>query len=316
MSISTFNQSMHFFRLSACRYVRVKVICCMRVIMMLLAFGTCLASEGLFVQNSFTAKESIEVDFYDGRLSVSAENISLIKLMQIVGTKAGFKVITFGDSSSQTSSWSFSNKLLAEAIEKILSGTSSIISFSDDDLNDKQSISTVYLLESRFAGDKTIHFNIIEPVPARQPLMDPAQSSDLHERIEAIARLEGLTDELTVKSLKSAVQNDPEEAVRIRAVTALEQIGGTVAASALESGLGDDNSLVRKQVVQALGNIQDERVLLWLGQVLMGDPNADVRFQALLAIAQKNNGTAQIFLEAAVKDNSSLVSETALQLLR
>ena len=71
-----------------------------------------------------------------------------------------------------------------------------------------------------------------------------------------------------------SLQHDPDPTVRARAVTALEQIGGEVAATALETGLGDDNPSVRRIVVQALGNVQDERVSLWLGQILIGDPSA------------------------------------------
>ena len=98
-------------------------------------------------------------------------------------------------------------------------------------------------------------------------------------------------------------------------MTVLERIGGEVAATALETGLGDDIPSVRMKVVQALGNVQDERVSLWLAQVLMGESIADVRLKAVQAMAQQGGDTARLFLEVAAEDSSSVVSDAALGLL-
>jgi hypothetical protein len=73
---------------------------------------------------------------------------------------------------------------------------------------------------------------------------------------------------------------------------------------------------VRMKVMQALAKIDDERIPLWLGQVLMGDPSPEVRLEALRAVAQKEGDVAKIFIDAATDDSSKLVSEAALQLIR
>ena len=113
----------------------------------------------------------------------------------------------------------------------------------------------------------------------------------------------------------SPARYDPVPAVRVRAVTALEQIGGEVAATALETGLGDAYPSVRMKVVQPLGSVQDERVSLWLAQSLMGEPSADVRLKAVHSMARQGGDTARVFLEAAAEDSSNEVSEAALALL-
>ncbi len=203
-----------------------------------------------------------------------------------------------------------------------------IISYrSDSDVSDELSVATVYLLGQQSALSNTAAeetqecsvfadcFNTVEPNLANQILMDQIRYSDLQDRVQAIDRLAGLTDDITVTALVFSLQHDPSPTVRARAVTMLERIGGEVAATGLETGLGDDIPSVRMKVVQALGNVQDERVSLWLGQMLMGDPSADVRLMAVQAIAQQGGDTARLFLEAAAEDSSSVVSEATLGLL-
>jgi HEAT repeat protein len=82
------------------------------------------------------------------------------------------------------------------------------------------------------------------------------------------------------------------------------------------AGLGDSDTTVRKKVVQTFAKINDERIPLWLGQVLMGDPDSEVRLEAVQAVARKEGDIAGIFLQAATGDSSSAVSEAALGLLR
>ncbi len=292
------------------------------------AGGVCRADERLPAQDTVVSDKLNLVDFHDGHLSVSADNILLVELLQLVGTEAGFEVVTFGDHDTQTSSWSFSNLPLAEAIEILLSRTSAMISYGGDiDSSGEPSVAAVYLLGPRptetntaAAGtqgsfDSADRFNTTEPNLANQILADQARYGDLQDRMQAIDRLAGLADDVTVTILVFSLQHDPDPSVRARAVTALEQIGGEVAATGLETGLGDGYPSVRMKVVQALGNVHDERVPLWLGQTLFGDSSVDVRLNAVQAMAQQGGDTARLFLEAAAEDSSSVVSEAALGLL-
>ena len=287
-------------------------------LIIIIASGACLATDDSSSVSSTNAPVvSNPVDFRDGRLSVSAKNISIAALMQLVGAEADFDVIAYGDLSDQTGSWSFSGLPLTEAIKKLLRGINTIVTYKPGSHSAAEPrMSKIYLLGSSSAKLSPIRIQTVEPGLDNQLRLDQAQASDLQNRLAAIDRSEGLADEITVENLTFALRHDPDPEVRIRAISALEGIGGSTAVTALEAGLGDSDTAVRKKVIQALGRINDERIPLWLGQVLMGDPVPAVRLEAVQAVARKDSDIARIFLEAATGDSSSDVSEAALGLLR
>ncbi len=131
------------------------------------------------------------------------------------------------------------------------------------------------------------------------------------ERLQAIDRLTGLSDQYVVDSLKTALHSDSNPAVRRRAAVALEDIGGDPAANALEAGLGDDNPSIRIAVVTALGRIGSERAIMAIGQTIMGDPEPETRRAAVLALAGHEGGAVEAFLNAARKDDARVVREAA-----
>ena len=168
--------------------------------------------------------------------------------MQLVGEKADIEVVAYGDLNDQNGSWSFSNLPLADAIKKLLNDTNAIITYSSDSNTDAEPrISKIYLLGQGSTRVSLVRINTVEPSLDNQLRMDQAQAGDTQERLAAIERSEGMVDELTLENLTFALQHDPNPVVRSRAVKALEQIGGSVAASALEAGLGDDDLTVRKK---------------------------------------------------------------------
>lgn len=273
--------------------------------------------DSISMHSTNTMGTSNRVDFRDGRLSVSAENISIVALMRQVGVEANFDVASYGDLDEQTGSWSFADLPLVEALKKLLRDTNTIITYrSEGDDGDEPRLAKIYLLGTSSSKTGAIRIQTVEPGLDNQLRLDQSQAGDLQSRLDSIDRSEGLADEITLENLSFALHHDPDPEVRIRAVSALEGIGGTAAVTALEAGMGDSDTEVRKKVVQALGKIDDERVPLWLGQVLMGDPEAEVRLEAVRALAQKNDDITRIFLQAATRDSSKLVSEAALQLSR
>ena len=288
------------------------------VLVLMVTGGTCLAANDSSAMNSTnTEKISNQVDLHDGRLSVSVKNISIVTLMQLVGAEANFVVIAYGDLDGQTGSWSFSDLPLAEAIRKLLRDTNTVITYRPGSHSDSEpGVSKIYLLGSSSANVSAIRVKTVEPGLDSQLRLDQAQASNLQDRLAAIDRTEGLADEITLENLTFTLRHDPDPEVRIRAISALEDLGGSSAATALEAGLGDSDTAVRKKVVQTLGKIDDKRIPLWLGQVLMGDSVPAVRLEAVQAVARKEGDIARIFLEAATGDSSSDVSEAALGLLR
>jgi len=285
-------------------------------LVMIVTGGACIASDDSSSTNS-TSASGVQnlVDFRDGRLSVSANNISIVALMQLVGAEVNFDVVAYGELDSQAGSWSFSDLPLAAAIRKLLRDTNTIVTYKPGShSNTEPRLSRIYLLGSTSANISPIRVQTVEPGLDSQLRLDQAQIGDLQNRLTAIDRSEGLVDEITLKNLAFALRHDPDPEVRIRAVSTLGGIGDPAAVTALAGGMGDLDAAVRIKVVQTFGKINDERIPLWLGQVLMGDPEPEVRLEAVQAVARKDGDIARIFLQAATGDSSSLVSEAALQL--
>lgn len=258
-----------------------------------------------------------KVDFQDGRLSVSAKQTPIVELMQFIGNEAGFEVTAYGDFGNQSVSLSFSELQLTEAVRRLLRNTSAVVSYSSSGDSDNQpTINKIFLLGTSTAEVSPIRISTLESDLDTNLRTSEIQSGDSESRITSIDRAEGLTDEITLENLAFSLRHDPDPEVRLRAISAIEKIGGSNAAEILESGLGDEDPRVRGKVVRTLGSINDERIPLWLGQVLMGDPSPEVRLVAVRSIAQKEGDIARIFLEAATGDSSSVVSEAALGLLR
>ena len=304
------------FRITGNRIGQHVKSCLVPMVIITMLGSASLANETPVSDDINHASSPNRVAFHDGRLSVTTKNTSIVEIMLLVGEKADIEIVAYGDLSDQTGSWSFSNLPLADAIKKLLNDINAIITFSSTSDPDAESrISKIYLLGQGSTRVSLMRINTVEPSLDNQLRMDQAQTGDTPERLAAIERSEGMVDELTVENLAFALKHDPNPVVRSRAVKALGQIGGSVAASALEAGLGDDDLAVRKKVVQALGKVEDERISLWLGQVIMGDPDVEVRLAALHAIALKDDDTARVFLEAAAGDSSTALSEAAQRLL-
>ena len=195
---------------------------------MVFASGICLAiDDSPGMENTNTPVISNPVDFRDGRLSVSAKNISIVALLRLVGAEANFDVVAYGDLDGQTGSWSFSDLPLTEAISKLLRDTNSIVTYRTGSHSDAEPrMSKIYLLGSGSAKVNPIRIQTVEPGLDNQLRLDQAQAGDLQNRLAAIDRAEGLTDEITLENLAFALQHDPDPEVRIRAIAALEGIGG------------------------------------------------------------------------------------------
>lgn len=297
--------------LSACRWIST--------LAMIVMMGSCLANTAASQLDSpDNTTVSHAVNFRDGRLSLSANGVSLAVLMQLVGDKAGFEVIIKGELEAQRGSWAFTDLTLNEAVRRLLRDINSIIVYRPGSDDAESTISRIYLLGSGSGSDNPgpIRIDTVVPSLENQLRLDQVESGDAEERIAAINRSEGLADDITLQNLAFALQHDPDPEVRIRAISALEGIDAAATVTVLEAGMGDADAEVRIKVMQALAKFDDERIPLWLGQVLMGDPVPEVRLEALRAIARKEGDVAKIFIEAATTDSSKLVSDAALQLIR
>ena len=97
---------------------------------------------------------------------------------------------------------------------------------------------------------------------------------------------------------------------RLAAIQELSETGGAAATDALLAAMGDEDPLVREEVVQALAAIPEPTVLLAL-QSALRDPSADVREAAINAFADiGGNGSASALSIALSDPARSLRSDT------
>jgi hypothetical protein len=299
--------------------MRLQVIYrCTLALILLISSAVCLATDDMPEEDvSDISVSAGKIEFNDGLLSVTAEGVSLIALMQEVAAAADFEVSGYGNLSGHTGSWTFSDMPLAKAIVKLLRDTNSIVTYrSGNNEEEGAEITRIYLLGSSSDTASPIRIQTVEPGLDGQMRLDQAVEGDVETRLAAIERTEGLADEITLQDLAFALKHDPDPEVRIKAINALESIGGEAAVTALETGIGDQDVAVRKQLMQTFANLDDERIPLWIGQVLMSDPAPEVRLEAVKAVGRKEGNIAKSFLEAATEDRSTMVSEAALRLSR
>lgn len=290
------------------------------VIVLSIVSPAAFASEdSSLAESTTTPGDVISVEFQDGLLSVSAEQAPIVELMQTVADEADFEVTAYGDLSRHLVSISFARVKLKDALKWLLRDTSAIVSYRDSgETRIEPQIARIFLLGTSSAAAKSnpIRVETLAPDPGNNLRASEIRSTDSESRIASIERTAGMNDSITLENLAFSLNHDPDPGVRLKAITAIGEIGGPAAAGMLEPGLGDKDPLVRKTVVQTLGGIEDERIPFWLGQVLMGDPSPEVRLVAVRSIARQEGVTAKIFLEAATGDKSSAVSDAALELLR
>jgi hypothetical protein len=268
---------------------------------------------------------SVQIALEAGHLTVSASGVSLRNLVTQIGARAGFEVVAVAGFDVRVDSWSVAGVPLKQAIQSLLKSTSAVVAYGPPE-SDAESghIVAVYLLGGRSNGqsaqvqssaDTAGRLITLTPSQSNQILLDETQLQSEEARIQSIDRLVGLSDEITIDNLTFSLEYDPDPEVRKRAAQALADIGGEVAATALERGLGDGDASVRTQAVGFLAGVDDERITLWLGQVLMGDTDPAVQLAAVEALARRTDGMAAHFLQAAAGHDSPQISEAAAALL-
>ena len=132
--------------LSACRWIST--------LAMIVMMGSCLANTAASQLDSpDNTTVSHAVNFRDGRLSLSANGVSLAVLIQLVGDKAGFEVIIKGELEAQRGSWAFTDLTLNEAVRRLLRDINSIIVYRPGSDDAESTISRIYLLGSGSGSD-------------------------------------------------------------------------------------------------------------------------------------------------------------------
>ena len=135
------------------------------------------------------------------------------------------------------------------------------------------------------------------------PLAAVAQSTD-DDRLqdECVQALRKIASPSAAQALAVVFPRLSEGYLQALAITALGEIGGTPAESAIESSVGSKDDRVRKAVASALGSLRPPRALEFL-MTLCADQDAGVRLRAVENLAKFAPGDVVGPLTGALLDD-------------
>jgi HEAT repeat protein len=267
---------------------------------------------------------TIRINTDGRRYSLTANQAALSDVLHELGKAAGFKVKPLGSIDRSPQDWSLDTMPLPRLLDHLLRGYSTVMLYgaSKDhtEESDDQVLKEVWLLAEEEDRDP-VHDSLVniaiklettEVTASEAPTLTPEQAYE----ISYIENLEGMTGDDVIDILQQTLLMEDDPLVRKRAVTALGDIGGTRVLDALESGMGDSSAEVRSELAKSLSGIQDQRSMLLLGQLLMGDRIPVVRRQAVLALSSQKTIAARTFIEAGLQDEDDGVKKAADAVLK
>ena len=146
-------------------------------------------------------------------------------------------------------------------------------------------------------------------------LAERLQDSEVEVRRAAAAALAEQEDPRALAALLAALRGDADAEVRKYAAHALGEIKDRRAVEALVAALRDRDEEVRETAAHALYEIRDPGAAAALGAVLSGDPSAEVRKVAAMALAEMGGASAVPGLVTALRDRDPEVSQAAAHAL-
>lgn len=256
--------------------------------------------------------------------TLSAQRAELADVLYELGKTADFKLKLFTNLSDKKSDWNYESMVLIQLLNNLLRDFNTVMLYeemqNDARGNTNRKLKELWLIASKNnpGSAEPASINIEIQVEKTEPTTKKQQPLTAEQQFEIthIDKLEGLTGDDVIETLKQTLSTEQDPVIRIRAVTALGQIGGTEVLDALESGLGDYVGEVRIELAKSFAGIQNQRSILALGQMSVGDDDIKVRQQALRALARQDGPSARAFIEAALNDEAKSVQKVARELLQ
>lgn len=138
---------------------------------------------------------------------------------------------------------------------------------------------------------------------------------DLHARrppeIEADPQFQKLLEIDSARKM-ALLENDPEELKRVRQQLLAD---AAIPRHVLEAALLDPNPEVRLAALYEIGLAMAEPPLELLAPVVQGDPDAEVRLEALSMIVEIESEEADALIEGALDDPDAAVSDEAQEII-
>ncbi|MFN2200248.1 MAG: HEAT repeat domain-containing protein [Caldilineaceae bacterium] len=252
----------------------------------------------------------LDIEVSDGLLTADVSNVPVAEVIRIIGERAGLKTVVTGDIEVALTR-RISRVPLAEGLRRLV-GRNLIVMILGPVPKDGGRRA---LIEVR------VHISANGPPRRKQAdrdeeLLSALSHPDAAVRSDAVLQLEQIGDLPAADLLGRVALEDPSEAVRARAVGVLGRVGGAEVMGALERVLRDSAQVVREQAILALGQIDDENAAELLGDVLLSNPDRQMRLVAAWALGRKASSVAKGFLEAAQNDGDPALRRAVYQGLR
>ncbi len=295
--------------------VGIKISFCLVIAIGIILMGAsrvCYANPSDNVFNKVTTQE-ISVQTNNGLCTLHAEHASLSQVLLSIGKELGFEVRIHGDISNSQQSWSYQAMPLADMVRNLVRDYSSVIIYQKSaSPNSTNELSEIWIYADNVSSRQS---STPVEIQVQHSLSEEVDFIDARRRTQVaqIDRLEGLHQQDVIDSLADIVRHEPDPIVRLRAVSALRDIGSGDVLSALEAGMSDASPEVRIEVAHAFGEAQDQRAILLLGQLLMGDKTSSVREAAVQSLLSYSSPAAHAFVEAAKQDRDEDVRKAANQ---
>lgn len=248
-----------------------------------------------------------------------AQQAKLSDILHELGAAADFELKLFETLDEEKADWKYEAMDLIQLLDNLLRDYNTLMLYEETQDkaqgNTGRKLKELWLIASDDSNTpappvtRNIEIELEQPEPATNK--QQALTAEQQYEIKHIDNLEGLSGEDVIESLKQTLLTEQDPVIRKRAVSALGKIGGTQVLDALESGLADNSGEVRSELARSFARIQDQRSVLALGQMSVGDQDVKVRQQAIRGLAQQENPAARAFIEAALSDESKSVQEAA-----
>jgi hypothetical protein len=242
----------------------------------------------------------IVVELRDGLLTLRAVNASLDEVIGEIGAKAGFTTTIYGNFEARFDR-SFDAAPLERALRKLLAGVSNIIWFDE---TPERKVMEIFLFGNTGSGSVSVE---PDPLPTTTVVVNRRLDRTRAEQITRSAERASSGDTGAIAELANMLRTDPDPAVRGATAEALGEIGSADTAVILQSGVRDDNQMVRIRSIRALALISNDQSTQILADLLFNHPDTRTRLLAGWALGQHGSALAQTYLDTARKDGDELV---------
>jgi hypothetical protein len=271
------------------------------------------------------AGPDLAVTVADGRLSVRVDEVPLDAVLEAIAAQTEVAITIRGDPGTVRPQ-AFADLLLEAGIRRLAGERGLMMVFArPDDRSEPGRLREVRVYADLRSDDlarphgpltRTLGRLAKERPPAPEPpsYQDLAKK-DKSERLAAIRGLARQKDEAAIEVLGALLAHDPDGTVRRIAATALGNIGGEDAATALESALADQDVEVRIQAMRGIYVIGHEAAAESLGELALGDADPELRRQAVHLLATLRSDEARSTIDLAASDPADSVRQAAEEVL-